>query len=126
MERKILVIDDDALVLRTLNRYLKSCGYEVEIAKGCEEAVKKVEDCIFSLIIADMRMPGVNGIETLKLIRNICENKHKVKVPEIIITGFASDEVQQEAKAMGVVEFIYKPFEVSVFLDAVKRSLGEN
>ena len=71
-------------------------------------------------------MPGVNGIETLKLIRNICENKHKVKVPEIIINGFASDEVQQEAKAMGVVEFIYKPFEVSVFLEAVKRSLGEN
>ena len=125
MAKKILVIDDDALVLRTLNRYLKSCGYEVEIAGGCEDAVKKVETSLFSLIIADVRMPGINGIETLKMLRKICEDKHKVKVPEIIITGFASEDAQKEAKEMGVAEYIYKPFEVSVFIDAVKRCLGE-
>jgi CheY-like chemotaxis protein len=125
MAKKILIIDDDHLVLKTLSRYLKSCGYEVGAAKDGEEALKMGETSSYDLIIADMRIPGMDGIEIIKRLRQICQDKHKTKIPEIIITGYASDNAQNDAKELSIADYIYKPFEVSVFLDAVKRNLGE-
>ncbi|MFA4889635.1 MAG: response regulator [Candidatus Omnitrophota bacterium] len=125
MAKKILVIDDDVLVMKTVSRYLKTCGYEVTAVTSGEEAIKQSASSAYDLIIADMRMPGMNGIETIKKIREICQKQGKTKIPEIIITGYASDEAQEEAKAAGISEYIYKPFEIAVFIDAVKRSLGE-
>jgi len=125
MAKNILVIDDDQLVVKTLSRYLKTYGYKIETAVSAEEAIAKAEAMPFDLIISDIRMPGMNGLETLKRLRSIFQDKHAIKIPEIIITGYASDENQKEAEKMGISNYIYKPFEVNVFLDAVKRSLGE-
>jgi len=125
MAKNILIIDDDQLVVKTLSRYLKTCGYKVEVVLSGEEAIKKTEAIPFDLIISDIRMPGMNGLETLKKLRSVCQNKHKIKIPEIIITGYASDENKREAEKMGITNYIYKPFDLSVFIEAVKRSLSE-
>jgi len=125
MAKNILIIDDDQLVVKTLSRYLKTCGYKVEAVLSGEEAIKKTEAIPFDLIISDIRMPGMNGLETLKKLRSVCQNKHKIKIPEIIITGYASDENKREAEKMGITNYIYKPFDLSVFIEAVKRSLSE-
>lgn len=123
MKGKILLIDDEELVIRTLVRYLKIYGYEVEPAANGEEAIKKAEIFPFDLVIVDMRMPGIDGIETIKRLRDIFQKKHKIKVPEIIITGYAADDSKKEAKDLGVRVYIDKPFDNSSFLEAVKNSL---
>jgi len=125
MAKNILIIDDDQLVVKTLSRYLKTYGYKVETVMSGEEAVKKAEAMPFDLIISDVRMPGMNGLETLKNLRSVCQNKHKIKIPEIIITGYASDENHKEAEEMGITNYLYKPFDVSIFIHTVKQSLGE-
>ena len=123
MTKSILIIDDDQLVVKTLSRYLKTYGYRVETVMSGEEAVKKTEVIPFDLIISDIRMPGMNGLDTLKKLRSVCQNKHKIKIPEIIITGYASDENQKEAEEMGIKHYIYKPFDVNIFIDAVRQCL---
>jgi CheY-like chemotaxis protein len=125
MAKKILVIDDEELVSKTLLRYLKACGYNVEAAASGQEAMKKFESSSFDLVIADVRMPGMDGIETIKKLREISQSRHQAKTPEIIITGFASEDTKKEADALGISSYIYKPFEVTTFLDAIKKNLGE-
>ena len=125
MAKNILVIDDDQLVVKTIARYLKSCGYTVEAVTSGADAINKVEATPFSLIIADIRMPGMDGIETIKKLRLVSQDKHKTRIPEIIITGYASEEAQKEAADLGVADYIYKPFDVSTFIAAVKRNLQE-
>lgn len=125
MAKKILVIDDDQLVIKTLARYLKTCGYTAEVVSSGEEAVKKAESNPYDLVIADIRMPGMDGIETIKKIREICQRKYNKKTPEIIITGFASDDKKKEAQEMGIEDYIFKPFDVSVFIEAIRRNLKE-
>jgi len=123
MAKSILIIDDDQLVVKTLSRYLKTYGYKIETAVSGEEAIAKSETMPFDLIVSDIRMPGMNGLETLKKLRSIAQDKHRINIPEIIITGYASDENHKEAENMGIVNYIYKPFDVSVFIDAVKKAL---
>ncbi|MFA6217129.1 MAG: response regulator [Candidatus Omnitrophota bacterium] len=125
MDKNILVVDDDSLVLKTLTRYLKTFGYDIASAASGQEALQAAEVCSFDLIIADIRMPGMNGIETIKRLRQIIKDKYNTTVPEIIITGYASDENRIEAQQLGVADYIYKPFDVEVFISAVKKNLGK-
>lgn len=125
METKnILVIDDDYLVIRTLERYLKSFGYNIETAQSGQKALEKAEETNFDLIISDIRMPGMDGIETLKRIRESSIQHDKEKTPTIIITGYAGgDEVYRKAGELGIVECIYKPFELEEFIDVIRKTL---
>ena len=77
--KNILVIDDDKLVLKTIAKYLKNCGYLVTIASSGLEALDKIDTLpgIPDLIISDIRMPGISGIETLRQIRERIRNNNK-------------------------------------------------
>lgn len=122
--KKILVIDDDPLITKTLTKYLKSYGYEIEPVLSGRDAIQKVETSLFDLIIIDIRMPEIDGIETIKRIREIAQNKYRTKIAEIIITGYASEEYREEAERLGVTAYIYKPFDADEFLEAVKTGLN--
>jgi|WetSurMetagenome_2_1015567.scaffolds.fasta_scaffold800004_1 CheY-like chemotaxis protein len=123
MDKNILVVDDDPLVLKTLTRYLATFGYDIKSAASGQEAVHIAEVYSLDLIIADIRMPGMNGIETIKQLRQLMQDKYNKTVPEIIITGYASDENRIEAEQLGIADYIYKPFDVEVFIAAVKKNL---
>ena len=71
MQKKILLVDDDHLVTLTLSRLLTGAGYEVTAAENGQEAIAKVEQEDFGLIISDVRMPGVDGVKTIQKIRKI-------------------------------------------------------
>lgn len=124
MARNILLIDDDELVTGSLKLLLKSCGYSVNVAKSGWEAVKKVEMTDFDLIIFDVRMPEMDGIETIKKIRDYLKNKNKMAIPEILISGYADKEKYEEGVALNVKNYLYKPFDNDVLLRAVKENIG--
>lgn len=122
--KNILLIDDDKLVLRTITRFLKQQGCSVDTASSGEEAIKKAEKLNFDLIIVDVRMPGLNGIETIKRIRTSYTKSNRQSAPEIVITGYLDPKAQREAEKIGITDYIYKPFAISDFIKSVKKKLG--
>ncbi|MBU1084806.1 response regulator [Patescibacteria group bacterium] len=124
--RHILLIDDDTLVLKTVSKFLQSHGHDVTTAKNGEEALGKVGNLNFDLIIADIKMPGIDGIETIRRIRELSENYNKPRIPEILITGYIDTEAERRAEKLGITDYVYKPFATTDFIDKVKKRLGFN
>jgi CheY-like chemotaxis protein len=123
MPKNILVIDDEELVVESLKRLLTKEGYGVAIAKSGKEAMGRIEEAEFNLIISDIRMPEIDGVEIIKNIRAYYKQSGKKPVPEILITGYASDENFKQAQELKVADYIYKPFDIKDFLEVVKRNL---
>ncbi|MCM8792838.1 MAG: response regulator [Candidatus Omnitrophica bacterium] len=127
MAKRILIIDDDRLVAESLSKLLKRQGYEVSIAYSGLEAINnitKITKLDFDLIISDIKMPDMDGMKTLKRIRESSLRHNKDKVPAIIITGYAGeDEIYRKAGELGIVECIYKPFELDEFIEVIRRNL---
>ena len=119
----ILVIDDEPLVTKSLEKLLKINGYNGVVVASAEGALQKVKEVEFNLIISDIRMPGTNGIEAVKAIRNYLKENNKPATPEIFITGYADEENYKEAIKLKVAGYIYKPFDMQELLDLVKRNL---
>ena len=123
MPKSILVIDDEELVVESIKRLLKKEGYSVTIAKSGKEAMERIKELDFNLIVSDIRMPEIDGVEIIKGIREYLKQNNKNFIPEILITGYSSDENLKQAQELKVADYIYKPFDVKVFLDVVKKNL---
>jgi len=119
--KKILLIDDDKLILITLKRLLTREGYIVTAALSGQAALRKVEDDDFDLVISDIRMPQMDGIETVKKIRELIAQKGETPIPEIFITAYAKEDIYQQAKELNAAGYIEKPFDVKTLRDSVKK-----
>jgi DNA-binding response OmpR family regulator len=122
--KRILVIDDDVLVLKTLKKLLQSNGYEVETASTGQEGVERQEAARYDLIICDMRMPGLDGIGTIAKIRG--NDRSDQSCPIIFVTGYASEDAPIEAIKLGAKDYILKPFDLDELLDSVKRCISQS
>lgn len=118
---KILVIDDDQLVVRTICIALEKHGYTTKVATDPENAISLARDHIFDLIISDIRMPNINGVEAVKRMRSIFDQKIRKDVPIIFITGFAELPLELNAKKYG--EVILKPFDLDRLLVTIREYL---
>ena len=107
MEKKldVLLVDDEAIVGNRLKPALTKIGCEVEVYEDPKEALKKIDEKEFDIIVTDIMMPGVNGLQLLEHVQKISE---WTKV--IIITGFATEALAREAMAKGAFDIIAKPF----------------
>ena len=123
MKKLILIVDDEDLVIRSIQKLLMRAGYEAIIARSGEEALGLIQSQHVDLIVCDVRMPGMNGVETLKRIRDMHKAGSRPQPREILITGYAEDNVNQEAEALQVADYIYKPFDLREFLACVKKNL---
>lgn len=119
---KILLIDDDELVLKTIKRLLVAKGYQVESAPNAVEAISLAAVNDFDLVISDVRMPGENGIIAIEKIKKIYEEKRTIS-GYILISGYAEEDTPAHAIRLGVDKFIYKPFDNEKFLQVVKEEL---
>ena len=123
MGKKILLIDDDKLVLLTVKRLLIREGYVVITALTGAGAMRRMEEDSFDLIISDIKMPGMDGVETVKKIRKFVAQKQQPAIPEIFITGYAKEEIYQEARTLNAAGYIEKPFDVKNLLQSVKTAI---
>src|SRR3989338_6017332 len=126
MPSKILLIDDDPLVLKSLTNLLTAKGYQITGCKSGWEAIRLFNDGIrFGLIITDVRMPGVDGIQTIKRIREIEENgENGQRTPIIVITGYSDEAAYLEAERLGVNGYFHKPFDAFRLLDGVSKCIS--
>jgi len=119
MENKlfIMVIDDEEIVGKRLKPALEKNGDVVEIFDNSEKALERLKQQSFNIVITDIRMEGIDGLEVLEFVT---ENSPKTKV--IMITGYATVEVAREAMAKGAFDFIAKPFKPNDLRAIIKKA----
>ena len=125
MSKSILLIDDDKLILMTLKRLLIREGYQVTTALNGQAALRKMEEDGFDLIISDIKMPEMDGIETVKKIRELLAKRRKPPIPEIFITAYAKEEIYQKALELKAAGYIQKPFDVKTLLNTTKQTMEQ-
>lgn len=116
---KLLVVDDDPAVLEALDLALSWAGHEVVLAESGRAAVAAVQKSDVDLVLTDFRMGGMDGLETMVAIKAI-----KPAVPVMILTGFASKEMEDELERCGAVGIVTKPFMLDDLYAAVERVLA--
>ncbi|MDD3801135.1 MAG: sigma-54-dependent transcriptional regulator [Desulfuromonas sp.] len=102
---RILVVDDEAVIREALRRILQSDGYQVDPVASGHAALERIQQEQYSVVISDLKMPGMSGMEVLKSIRILQPN-----VPVIIITGYATVETAVDAIKNGAFDYLSKPF----------------
>ena len=116
----ILVVDDSPATLEVLQRNLAAAGFRVFTASGVSDALKLLDKTTVDLVITDLKMPGVSGMD---LVRHVRENLHNTEI--MMITGYATVEGAVQAVKTGAEEFLAKPFTDEELLAAVNRALGK-
>ena len=119
MAKKILILDDDSLVLRSVEMALKRDRYDTVCASTAEEAIERAQAQDFDLIISDIRMSGKNGVEAMNEIRSMFKKDSRRDIPIIFITGFSHDAVLMNAEGVG--EIVLEPFDLNRFLMTVRE-----
>ena len=117
----ILLAEDDNSVRYFLARSLENAGHEVLAFADGEDAVPVLEAGPYDLLITDIVMPGMDGIELARLAKKV-----RSSLPVIFITGFSAVNVEALESVEGVSQMISKPFHLSSLVEAVDRVLGDN
>ncbi len=122
---KILIIDDEKSILESLSILLKLEGYDISIAEDANLAIKLIAEKDFDLIISDVRMPEMSGIDFIKYFRSekadfISKYKH---IPVILMTAYSDIKTGIEAIKLGAFDYLTKPFDNDEFKIAVRRAL---
>ena len=123
-KKRILAVDDDGLVRKTLEILLREAGYDPVVANGGSEALGFLTQRHFDLLITDIRMPGMDGLQVIQAVRDYCREMKKAPIPEVVLTAYNDEPVKQSAMRMGVREFLTKPFKVDEFLEILERNLN--
>jgi DNA-binding NtrC family response regulator len=103
--KRILIIDDEAVIREGIKQTMCLEGYEVEVAPNGKVGLSKLQKNSFHVVVTDLKMPGMHGIEVLKAIRVLQPN-----IPVIIITGYATVDSAVEAMKNGAFDYLTKPF----------------
>jgi DNA-binding response OmpR family regulator len=120
-EKKILIVDDNADLVRIMGAHLEGHGYSVVSASDVAEAIKAVQKEKPDLIILDVTMPGGNGLDILKRLN--AANPKKM-IPVIVVTGMET-RAKAEAFANGAVDFYLKPVNMDTLLESIREELGQ-
>lgn len=114
----ILVIDDDDQLRKSFCKLLKEENYSVISAASGEAGLEIVKQNTLDLVIIDMRLPGISGMETFKRIKDIDS-----KLPAIIVTAYGTTQIAIEATKMGAYDYVLKPFDVPEMLNLIKQAI---
>ena len=117
---RILVVDDETGLCDFIRHYLTSRGFEVEVAFRAQEALEILNQRTFHIVLADIMMPSMDGLE---LLRQIKESYPQVVV--IMMTAYASLDKAVRSITYGATDLLIKPFEVSKLLEIINNSLKD-
>ncbi len=114
----VLIVDDEKLVRLLLSRALKKEGISVVDAECGKEALEKIRDRQFDVVILDLRLGDINGIEVLREL-----NKTWPETKVMVITAYKSEDIQEEALNHGIIGLYEKPFDTFEIIERIKQSI---
>ncbi len=115
---KILVVDDDENIRKTLSTILKNEGYAVDVAQNGNEAIKKAETSAYNVALIDIRLPDMEGIELLTKMKNAVPKTRK-----IIITGYPTLKNAVAAVNKNADAYLMKPVDIDKLLETIREQL---
>jgi CheY-like chemotaxis protein len=115
---RILAIDDQPVILDLISAMCQSLGYEVQTASSAEEGLRLASQSSFDIVLTDLAMPGMSGLEVARKIRGI--HPH---TPIVLVTGWEVNVAPGEFEASGVTEVLYKPFRIEQLTDIIRSAV---
>jgi DNA-binding NtrC family response regulator len=115
---KILVVDDDAIVIKSCRRILEAEGFEVTTVPSADEALEKIKYYDFDLLLMDVKMPKHDGLFLMREIK-----KHWPDIPIIVMSGYPTPETIADVLKLGATQFIPKPFRPDELTKSVRQVL---
>jgi DNA-binding response OmpR family regulator len=117
---KVLLVDDEVAFVNTLAQRLRMRKLLVDTVYDGEQALSYIKEIEPDVIVLDLKMPGLHGIEVLRQIK---EMKREIQV--IILTGHGTDKDEEEAKKLGGFDFLRKPADIDLLLAKIKEAFSE-
>ena len=118
MAKKFLVVDDSASMRQLVSFTIKDAGFDVLVAENGKDALGKLNGTKVDMVITDLNMPEMDGIELIKQLRSKAEYKF---TPIVMLTTESQETKKQEGKSAGASGWIVKPFSPEQLLDVVKK-----
>lgn len=119
MMKPVLIVEDEAIVRESLRDWLRDGGYEVETAEEGEEALQKIGEVDYGVVVLDLRLPGRDGLQVLKEART-----QRPQLKGIIITAYPSVETAVDAMKSGAVDYLTKPVAPDALESLIRETLG--
>lgn len=117
MSEKVLLVDDEEEFVETLAERMRNRGMDVSTSTSGADALELVEDDSFDVVVLDLKMPGIDGIEALKRIKS-----RRPDIQVVLLTGHATVETGVEAMKLGAVEFLEKPVELESLTETIHKA----
>lgn len=122
MERTVLIIEDEKLIIVSTQMVLEAAGFRVESAMNGEEGISRARELRPDLILLDIMIPGIDGWETLTRLKR---DPEIAAVPVIIFTAREHSRGHQKSSEMGAADYFRKPFEPDELIELVERHIGQ-
>ncbi len=119
-KKKILVVDDERYTCEFLRELLSEEGYSVSVIQDGADAINKIKEDSFDVVLLDILMPGVNGVEIIKILKEV-----RPELPIVVITAYVGHKLVQEAVGLGIEGCLYKPIEEDEMLSLLKTLAGK-
>lgn len=119
MSPRILIVDDEEIVIRSCLRILADTDYVVEVARGGLEALRKIDETPYDVLVVDIMMPQIDGLEVLKHVKQTRPDSEV-----IIFTGLSQTETALRARELGAFGYLPKPFEPDEILQLIAQALA--
>ena len=117
---KILLVDDEEDFVKTISQRMQRRGQESDIALNGEQALSRIEQEVPDVVLLDLKMPGIDGMEVLRQIK-----KAYPEVQVIIMTGHGSERIEKEVRTLGAFEYLQKPTKIDTIMEKIKLAFKE-
>jgi excisionase family DNA binding protein len=104
--------------------YCKNMVFKITVAASGAEALELYSKKNYDLVITDVRMPGMNGVETLKALRALAGKNQRLATPEIVMSAYHDEDIRKQINELGVRKFIQKPFDVEELVSTIDQNLN--
>ncbi|HMI47892.1 MAG TPA: response regulator [Gemmatimonadaceae bacterium] len=121
MTRRILIVDDEELMVKTLGDIVRLHGWEADAAYSGESAVEAVSSRDYAVVLMDVRMTGINGVEAFKLMKQV-----RPGIRVILMTAYTATEILAEAEREGALRILSKPVALAGLIDTLKEATTES
>ena len=120
MSKKILLADDSPVIQTLSKKIFQGQGYEIKGVKSGTQVLKEIESQDYDIVILDIILPGIDGMELAKKIRALDDEK-KANIPIVAISGNYKNYVKEDFDAVGINDYLIKPLDYDALVNAVKK-----
>ena len=119
-KKKVLLVEDETVLRESIRDWLVEDGYDVECVETGEEALKRIKEEEFGVVVLDLRLPDIDGLQVFEHAKEL-----KPETRGVIITAYPSKETQEKARKLGLLDYLAKPFHVDDLEKLIGAALGE-